>query len=178
MDTDWQRHIHGIGLHEFVLQDSEDVFIEAINRHVSERDEIRNFGDIKSAPHVPQYHGGLTREISLPEEYNHCFDEVYLYPVTETNQAVRLTFYGRIDTETFLTEREEIYREPDYNFDKGNAGLETLRTAETRFSEFLHQEIGAGLFTEGTPEWATRNQDIPSHPAFWYYDLADTEIQS
>jgi hypothetical protein len=178
VDTDWQHHIHGIGLHEFVLQDSTEAFTQAVDQYCTEEAETWNFGDIESKPHVPQFHGGRTRQIDLPDEYNHCFEEIYLSPITETNEAVRLTVYGTIDGDRFHEQRGQIFDQPDYVFDEGNAGLEILRTAEDKLSEFLAEEIGVGMYTEMSPTWSGRGQDAPAHPAFWYYDFDDTECDS
>ena len=176
--TDWQATIRGVGIVEFVELENQEPFREKLSEYLDADEQLLPLGSPESHARVSEVHGGLRRELSLPEGYGELFEQVFVQPVTDTNQLARVLIYGVVDEETFRAKRKATYEGMEEPLRLENAGLETLRAAESDLSEFLHEEVGAGFFTDHVDDWAGRNEHDYGHPGFWFYDLSETGISS
>lgn len=175
---DWQSHICGIGVLEFVQLDDQTPFIGGINQFLDDSSQFYQLATDDSHSRAAFVHSGLRRELSLPDEYGRIFDHVYVTDVTDTNRLCRIILYGEIDEQAFREARIEDHDENNQHLQLENAGLSVLRDSEAKLSEFLQNEVGAGFITDHATKWSSRNEHSLNHPGFWFYDLSETTFST
>ena len=175
---DWQSHIGGIGVLEFFQLDNQDQFIESINPYLPEENQIHEYQPRETHARVPFQLKDLCREVSLPEIAKTLFDSVYLQVAVDTNNLARVLLYGDINTEIFVTKRSEKYEESGYELQLQNHGLNLLRDAQTKLSQFLREDVDSGFFTDSVEPWGEDRKQEMNHPGIWFYDFSEAEPSS
>lgn len=175
---DWQSCIGGVGVIEFFELDTQDQFIESINPYLPEVNQIHGYQPRETHARVPSQLRDIRREVSLPEMAETLFDSVDLQIAVDTNNLARVLLYGDINTDRFVAGRSERYEKSGYEFQLQNHGLEALRDAHTKLSQFLREDVDAGFFTNSVEPWAEGRGEERDHPGIWFYDFSDAEPTS
>jgi hypothetical protein len=106
------------------------------------------------------------------------FDSVDLQITVDTYNLARILLYGAVDTERFVTDRNERYEESGYELRLQNHGLKALRDAQSELSQFLSEDVDAGYFTKSVEPWAEGTRRDTGHPGIWFYDFSEAEPTS
>ncbi|EMA09610.1 hypothetical protein SAMN05443574_13614 [Haloarcula vallismortis] len=172
---DWQSCIEGVGVIEFFQLDNQENFIEAINPYLPEDNKIHGYHPRETHARVPFQLRDLRREVSFPGIEETLFNSVQLQIAVDTNDLARVLFFGDIDTERFVAERSERYEDSGHELRLQNHGLEALRDAQTKLSQFLRDDVNAGFFTNSVEPWAKGTREERDHPGIWFYDFSEAE---
>lgn len=175
---DWQSCIGGVGVIEFFELDNQDQFIESINPYLPEENQIHGYQPRETHARVPFQLSDPRREVLLPGIGETLFDSVDLQIAVDTNNLARVLLYGAVDSEKFVTDRYERYKESGYEFGLENHGLKVLRDAQSELSQFLCEDVDAGYFSKSVEPWAEGTGRTTDHPGIWFYDFSDAEPTS